>query len=87
MPFSKSEKTATTTTAGADEDDEDDDDDDLTDDEAEDAEVNEAQEAFDNWAVEEAMAEVNEEYEVLTSQAKVARSSLMKVSIEVLSVV
>ncbi len=33
------------------------------------------------------MAEVNEEYEVLTSQAKVARSSLMKVSIEVLSVV
>ncbi len=77
VPFSKCEKTtatATATTGGADEDDEDNnDEDELTDDEAEDVEVDEGREAFDNREVEEAMAEVNEEYELSTSQAKVAR--------------
>ncbi len=80
-PFTESEKTTVEVPPAIGNENEDEDeaneDDKLTDDE--DDEVDDDREAFDDQEVEDAMAEVNEEFKVSGSQAKAARSSLWKV--------
>ncbi len=75
VPFSREVKT----TDEADADDEDDDED-SDDEDNNNNEVEEGREAFNDAAVEDAMKEVNDEFNVSDAQAKVARLSLTKVS-------
>ncbi len=70
VPFSREVKTA----------DDEDDNEDLDDEDDNDNEVEEGREVFDDAAVEDAMKEVNDEFDVSDAQAKVARLSLTKVS-------
>lgn len=54
-------------------------DDEISDDEEDDKEVEVGREEFDDVAVEKAMEEVTQEFDVSDDQARVARSSLTKV--------